>query len=125
VNVINETWTYDGRWINRSATGGRWINRSATGGRIACADYSYDDLEKARGQLMAAAPDLARVVLLAEWASWVRLDYEYEVRGCATCNGVADDETPGSIKYAKQEGFTIGHEVDCQLVAALNKAGLR
>jgi hypothetical protein len=61
------------------------------------------NVDEDRALLMAAAPDMARVLLAVEWGG------EHEVALCPTC-----------AQWKKD-----GHASDCKLDSALRKAGVR
>jgi hypothetical protein len=105
MSIIDETWTYDGRWINDAG------NRP-----VACADYDGDETH---AKLMAAAPELARVLVAVEWLG----DSDRHGPYCVACNGLqpCTENASAPVYY----GARIGHYPECTLLAALVKAGLR
>lgn len=76
---------------------------------------------EARARLMAAAPDMARVLLAVEWS-----DHDEEGSKCPSC-GAPEYVPPARYDAAGEYiGYTEGtHEADCALKAAIEKAGLR
>ena len=71
--------------------------------------------QNARARLASAAPDMARVLLEAEWGDRDSTEWgSWAV--CFSCGGTKPDE-PGHRDT--------GHKPDCGLDAALRKAGLR
>lgn len=70
-----------------------------------------DTISEAQSRLIAAAPDMARVLLEVEWSA----QNQYGQAQCPSCRG---DE------YKDGEPRT-GHEEHCALFAALQKAGVR
>jgi hypothetical protein len=71
---------------------------------------AYGPLDTETAKLIAAAPDMARLLLELEWrgGEMVGSGYEFAIC-CPSCGG---EEEPG-------------HRPDCKLLAALRKAGLR
>ncbi len=96
-----QTWeaAYDGAIVLPHDGGGQYVIA-----RVVPLGVPPQEDDNAR--LIAAAPDLTRVLLAVEWVSTHRYNEGF---WCPTCKG------------AKQ----IGHDADCALEAALRKAGVR
>lgn len=118
--VIEETWVLEEH-------GNMIMTPYASGGMYPIGSFptsqSRSDLrllERSRAALASAAPEMARLLLAAEWSG---------TRGwgppcCPWCEGFAPDEQGEYGKYTKVANNT-GHRSDCELLAVLRKAGLR
>jgi hypothetical protein len=85
--------------------------------------HGHDGFRGDRQRLAIAAPELARLLLEAQWASGGGFgpsadDQEYKDVSCYFCEG-RESEHCGRGRKCKS-----GHAPDCRLVAVLRKAGV-
>lgn len=109
--VWEETWEADN---SASSHSGVFIQfRNGVGGRVLAetfntprfTGYAEPGVMLDRAKLAAAAPEMARLLLEAQWASFGNYG------SCSACPWCASENNPR-------------HEPDCELVAVLKKAGV-
>jgi hypothetical protein len=115
-------------WKIGASEFGPWNVVNDRGNRVATVGDGCSNRDAAR--LIAAAPDMARLLLEYEWSA--SAGYEGEYAACPSCGGIYPQNWDEDVEILGQPGASLrghnshrDHKSDCAWVAVMKKAGLR